>query len=167
MLWLQLALRRRLPRSIEVHRVHYRLRGWNGSGQDPVGDAAEFLDRLGNSSAAPIQVVLVGHSMGGRVAAHLAERAEVVGVVTLAPWWPTGDADLISPDTGLVTLHGTADTWTDPKASQRQCARAESRGVEARWIELPKSGHFMVHRVADWHRITAEAVITLLSYSGE
>lgn len=100
--------------------------------------------------------------MGGRVATHLAGRAEVAGVVALAPWWPASDADLISPDTGLVALHGATDTWTDPQASRRQCARAEVRGVDARWVGLPKSGHFMVRQATDWHRITAEAVIALL-----
>lgn len=157
MVWLQRALRRRLPPGTDVHRVRYRLRGWNGSRADPVHDARAVLDELGRT-----RIVLVGHSMGGRVAAHLATRPEVVGVVALAPWWPTDDADLIGPDTRLVTLHGTADTWTSPDASRRQCARAESRGVDARWIGLPDSGHFMVRDVSDWHRITAESVTALL-----
>jgi pimeloyl-ACP methyl ester carboxylesterase len=163
--WLQRALRRRLSPGTDVHRVRYRLRGWNGPRADPVRDAAAALDELGES-----RVVLVGHSMGGRVAAHLAARPEVVGVVALAPWWPSDDADLIRPDTRLVALHGTADTWTSPEASRRQCARADGRGVDARWIGLPGSGHFMVRDAADWHRKTAESVVALFGelrrYSG-
>ena len=170
MVWLQLALRRRLPSGVDVRRFRYRLRGWNAPRADPVADALASLDALRAASAEPIRVVLVGYSMGGRVAAHLAARPEVIGVVALAPWWPTGDADLIGPDTGLVALHGSADTWTDPQASRRQTARAASRGVDARWIGLPKSGHFMVRRAATWHRIIAEAVVALLTpekdYSG-
>jgi len=56
-----------------------------------------------------------------------------------------------------VTLHGTADTWTDPKASQRQTEEAAQRGVDARWIPMA-GGHFMVRQVAAWHRLTAEAI---------
>lgn len=163
MAWLQSALRSRLPGGVNVHRVRYRLRGWNAPRADPVSDALAALDALGAASPSPIRVVLVGHSMGGRVAAHLAARSEVVGVVALAPWWPTADADLIGPATGLVALHGTADTWTDPQASRRQCARAAARGVHARWTGLPKSGHFMARGAATWHRMTAEAVVALLS----
>ena len=162
MVWLQFALRRRLRGDVYVHRMRYRLRGWNGPRQDPVQDAVAALDARAAGPSASDRVVLVGHSMGGRVAAHLAGRAEVVGVVALAPWWPDGDADLIGPDTALTALHGTADTWTDPEASRRQCARAASRGVRAKWIGLPESGHFMVRRAADWHRMTAEAVDSML-----
>lgn len=162
MVWLQYALRRRLPRGMEVQRIRYRVRGWNAPLADPLTDAIAALDALTAASATPIRVVLVGHSMGGRVAAHLASRPEVVGVVALAPWWPSADARLIGPDTGLTTLHGTADTWTDPDSSRRQCADAACRGVRARWIGLPKSGHFMVRDAAAWHRLTAEAVAALL-----
>ena len=162
MVWLQLALRRRLPRGIDVRRFRYRVRGWNGPRADPVADAVAALDALSAASSTPLRVVLVGHSMGGRVAAHLARRPEVVGVVALAPWWPAADADLVDPDIRLVAVHGTTDTWTDPESSRRQCARAQSRGVDARWIGLPKSGHFMVRDAATWHRITAEAVAAML-----
>ena len=153
MAWLQLALRRRLPRHVAISRVRYRLRGWNAPREDPVGDAAAVLDRL------PIRarVILVGHSMGGRVAAHLAERPEVIGVVALAPWWPAGEAERIPAGTRLTTLHGTTDTWTDPMASRRQTERAAQRGVDARWTPMP-GGHFMIRDVRAWHRLTAEAV---------
>ncbi|PRC48178.1 alpha/beta hydrolase, partial [Mycobacterium sp. ITM-2017-0098] len=114
MVWLQLAVKRRLPEGVNVARVRYRVRGWNAPRKDPVRDASAALDRLPGTS----RVVLVGHSMGGRVAAHLAARPEVIGVVALAPWWPAGEAERIPADTRLVALHGTADTWTDPETSR-------------------------------------------------
>lgn len=158
-LLLQRALRRRLPRDVRIERVRYRVRGWNGSRRDPVHDAAAALDRLN----AAVPVVLVGHSMGGRVAAHLASRSEVVGIVALAPWWPADDTDLVGADTRLVVLHGTADTWTDPKESERQCTHAASRGVEVCWMPMAGSGHFMLRHAVAWHRITAEAVAQAIS----
>src|SRR5262245_2549076 len=80
--WLALALRSRLGRGVRVKRVQYRLRGWNGSARDPVRDARVDLDRM-LEDIDPRRVVLVGHSMGGRVAAHLSADSEIGGVVAL------------------------------------------------------------------------------------
>jgi pimeloyl-ACP methyl ester carboxylesterase len=80
---------------------------------DAVRDAKHVLDAVRHRFE-PKSIVLVGHSMGGRVAAHLAGGADIGAVVALAPWWVGGDGDLIPPPTRLLVVHGTADTWTDP-----------------------------------------------------
>ncbi|MDG4665748.1 alpha/beta hydrolase [Mycobacterium sp. 236(2023)] len=160
MVWLKISLRVRLPRSIGIRRVRYRVRGWNGAAEDPVRDAGRALDVLTGAR----RVVLVGHSMGGRVAAHLASRPEVAGVVALAAWWPAGEGDRIDAGTRLVALHGTADTWTSPQESRRQVDRAAARGVDARWIPMA-GGHFMVRQAGAWHRRTAQAVAAMLEGS--
>jgi pimeloyl-ACP methyl ester carboxylesterase len=98
--------------------------------------------------------------MGGRVAAHLAAGGRVAAVAALAPWWPEGDGDLIPPSCKLLTMHGTADTWTDPAASRVQTLRAASRGVDAEWVDFPGAGHFLLKDYARWHRLTAEFAIT-------
>ncbi|CAN5750105.1 hypothetical protein BH09ACT8_BH09ACT8_66680 [soil metagenome] len=148
------AIRQRLP-AATVSRIRYRLRGWNAPELDPVRDAEAALDGL-LERFAPEQIVVVGHSMGGRVAAHLAGRREVGGVVALAPWWPAADADLVPVGTRLLTMHGTADTWTDPASSRLQCLRAAERGVDADWVGLPDAGHYMLRRWRTWHTLTAE-----------
>ena len=63
------ALRRRLGPGVEVRRIQYRLRGWNSPRFDAVADANKVLAqaRLRFESE---NIVLVGHSMGGRVAAQ-------------------------------------------------------------------------------------------------
>jgi hypothetical protein len=43
MVFLARALRRRLGRDVVVHRVPYRLRGWNSPQRDPVLDADAVL----------------------------------------------------------------------------------------------------------------------------
>jgi hypothetical protein len=53
-------------------------------------------------------------------------------------------------------MHGTADTWTDPVASQQQTSRAAARGVDARWLPVERAGHFLVRDFAAWHRLTAD-----------
>jgi pimeloyl-ACP methyl ester carboxylesterase len=150
-------LRRRLGPDIAVKRVRYRLRGWNSPQLDALHHAKQVLDRA-RDRFEPDQIALVGHSMGGRVAAHLAARGDVGTVVALAPWWVGNDADLIPVTTRLLVAHGTADTWTDPRASRAQVRRAQQRGVDAQWVGLDGAGHYMVRQCSEWHRLVAEFV---------
>jgi pimeloyl-ACP methyl ester carboxylesterase len=152
------SLRRDVGRDVAVRRVRYRLRGWNAGSLDALRDARTALDDLLETVNGP--VVVVGHSMGGRVAAHLAAEGRVAAVVALAPWWPENDADLIPSSCPLLTMHGTADTWTDPEASRRQTLRAAARGLDATWVGFPEAGHFLLRDHRRWHRLTAEFAIS-------
>ena len=152
------SLWRRVGAGVQVRQVRYRLRGWNEASLDAVRDARTALQGLADE-VGDGPIVVVGHSMGGRVAAHLAAEGRVAAVAALAPWWPTNDADLIPPSCRLLTMHGTADTWTDPVASRRQTERAAGRGVDATWVGFPGAGHFLLKDYARWHRLTAEFVI--------
>jgi pimeloyl-ACP methyl ester carboxylesterase len=151
------SLRRRLGADVEVRRVRYRVRGWNHPRLDALLDAEAVLDRALDRFE-PARVAVVGHSMGGRVAAHLAARGDIGTVVALAPWWVGDDADLIPESTRLLVVHGTADTWTDPRASHSQVRRAQQRGVDARWVGLEGAGHYMLRQWRDWHGLTADFV---------
>ena len=163
---LALSLRRRLEDGVGVTRVRYRFRGWNPGRLDALRDARSALDRI-RETVDPADIVVVGHSMGARVAAHLAASGDVGAVVALAPWWPAGDADLIPPGCRLLTMHGTADTWTDPVAAQRQTMRASSRGVDAQWVPVDRAGHFLVRDFTLWHRLTADFVTAQWSESSQ
>jgi pimeloyl-ACP methyl ester carboxylesterase len=151
------ALRRRLGRGVEVRRVQYRLRGWNSPRYDAVADAAAVLDVV-RARFEPKGIVLVGHSMGGRVATRLAAGGRVGAVVALAPYWPRDDGDLIPPSTRLLVVHGTADTRTDPDASRVQTLRARERGLDAQWVGIEGAGHSMVRPYFEWHRRTVDFV---------
>lgn len=156
------ALRRRLGPGVEVRRVRYRVRGWNPGAMDAVCDASAALDDVLRRFR-PEDVVVVGHSMGGRVAAHLAADGRVGAVVALAPWWPEDDASLLPVECGLLTMHGTADTWTDPVAAQAQTTAAAQRGLDAHWVPVEGAGHFMIRDYTRWHRVTADFAATHLS----
>ena len=151
------ALRRRLGSDVKVVSVRYRLRGWNSPRQDPVGDAQAVLDRV-RARYEPKHVALVGHSMGGRVAAHLAARNDIDVVVALAPWWYGDKGELIPVGTRLLVIHGTADTRTDPHVSRIQTERAQQRGVDAQWVGIAGVGHHMVRRWREWHGRTADFI---------
>ncbi|WP_245850422.1 alpha/beta hydrolase [Mycobacterium angelicum] len=157
MMFVARALRRRLGRHVYVRRVQYRRRGWNSPGLDAVRDAEHVLDQL-RRRCAPESVVLVGHSMGGRVAARLAARSDVGAIVALAPWWGGGAGDRIPVGTRLLVLHGTADTWTDPADSRSQTFRARARGLDAQWVGLDGAGHYMLRRWRAWHCLTTDFV---------
>jgi pimeloyl-ACP methyl ester carboxylesterase len=151
------ALRRRLGSGIDVRQVQYRVRGWNSPRLDPVVDAREVLEDIQHRFE-PERIVLVGHSMGGRVAAHLAAGGGVGAVVALAPWWEGQDSDLISARTRLLVVHGTADITTDPAGSRAGIRRARQRGLDAEWVGIEGVGHHMVRRWHEWHRLTADFV---------
>jgi dienelactone hydrolase len=151
------ALRRRLGPDVEVRRVQYRRRGWNSPRLDAVRDAKEVLDEV-RRRCDPENIVLVGHSMGGRVAAQLSASAGIGAVVALAPWWVGGDGDLIPASTRLLVVHGTADTWTDPSDSRTQTWRARQRGLDAHWAGIEGAGHYMVRQWSEWHRRTTDFV---------
>ena len=157
------ALRRRLGRDVKVVRVQYRLRGWNSPQRDPVRDAEKVLGQIRQRSANLETVVLVGHSMGGRVAAQLSAQGGVGAVVALAPWWNGDKADLIPEGTRLLVLHGTADTRTDPRLSRAQTLRARQRGLDAQWVGIEGVGHHMVRRWPEWHRRTTDFVAESLA----
>jgi dienelactone hydrolase len=153
------SLQANLGRHVDVRLVQYRVRGWNPDRLDALRDAQHALDEL-RSRFEPSDIVVVGHSMGARVAVHLAAGGDVGAVAALAPWWPDDDAKLVPPNRRLLTMHGTADTWTDPVAAQAQTARALARGVDARWVSVERGGHFLLRDYRRWHRVTADFAMT-------
>ena len=146
---------------ISVEQVHYRYRGWNGTHMSPVRDALEALDRA--TRRGQTRIGLVGHSMGGRVAAHLASQDGVESVVALAPWWPENDAEHVPAGRHLLVAHGTEDRATDPRAAQSQTMAARDRGVKARWRPLPGAGHFMLTDPGWWAVTTADFLVCTLA----
>lgn len=149
------SLRRYLGSDYLVHCVRYRYRGWNGTGAQAVSDAnTALLSAIAENDH--LDTYLVGHSMGGRVAAHLAALHNIAGIVALAPWWPKRDAERIPPSSRLLVVHGTDDRWTDPESSRRQVSLARERGMDATWTGIPGAGHFMLTQPQLWTRYTAD-----------
>ncbi|MBF0662305.1 MULTISPECIES: alpha/beta hydrolase [unclassified Rhodococcus (in: high G+C Gram-positive bacteria)] len=149
------------PHHITVEQVRYRYRGWNGTHMSPVRDALEALDRA--TRRGHTRIGLVGHSMGGRVAAHLASQGGVESVVALAPWWPENDSEHIPIGRHLLVAHGTEDHETDPRATQSQTMAARDRGVNARWRPLPGAGHLLLTDPGWWARTTADFLVCTLT----
>lgn len=143
-------------RDVAVWSLRYRVRGWNGSAEDPLHDARWALDEIRRTHpGAPI--VLVGHSMGGRAALRLADAPDVAGVCALAPWIEPGDP-VVRPRTGRVLIaHGDRDRVTDPRASAAYATR-----IGAPFVPVPGETHALLRRAVFWQRLVTGFVRTVL-----
>lgn len=140
--------------------VRYRARGWNG-GHGPVGDARAALEEVRRVAGA-VPVVLLGHSMGARVAVHVADDPSVAGVLALAPWWTAEDPVATLAGRRLVAAHGRRDRITSFRATGAYVARARATGVDAELIDMGARGHYLLSGAARWHRMVRESLAAIL-----
>jgi alpha-beta hydrolase superfamily lysophospholipase len=145
---------------LAVLRLKNRVRGWNGNRQDPVQDARWALDRI-RRSLPGIPVVLVGHSMGGRVALHLSTEPDVVGVAALAPWVES-DARRPRPGTPVLLMHGSRDRITDPRRTDILARRFSENGVDVRHVRVEGGAHSMLRDASLWHDTVSDFVTAVL-----
>ena len=82
----------------------------------------------------------------------------MVGIVALAPWLPPGEPRVRLRDRRLLVVHGTADRWTDPRASAAYVNAARAQGAAAHWHAMEGHGHFMLRRARTWKRLTTDFV---------
>lgn len=160
-LWLQREIAQRAhEEGIGVWLVRYRERGWNG-GAARAADARWALDRL-REVHGDVPVVLLGHSMGARVAVHVADDRSVVGVVGLAPWWSADDPVPTLAGRSLRAAHGRRDRITSFRETSRYVARAAAVADSAELQDMGALGHYMLTGAARWHTVAIESVLEVL-----
>jgi alpha-beta hydrolase superfamily lysophospholipase len=159
----QLAVRRMRPfaralataggsQGLAVWSLQYRVRGWNGDEQSPVADATWALDQI-RERLGDVPVVLVGHSMGGRTAVHVAGHQRVVAVTALAPWLPLGEPYAQVAGRSVLVVHGRRDTTTSPRGSF-EWARHAATVTDRLWlVDVRHESHAMVLRFRVWHAL--------------
>ena len=145
----------------DVWLLRYGGRGWN-DGADRVADARWALDEV-RAAQGDVPVILLGHSMGGRVALHVADDPSVVGVVALAPWWQTGDPVHTLAGRSLVAAHGRRDRLTSFAVTRRFVARARSVTEEAEFVDMGPLGHYLVKGAAQWDDVAVRSSLRLLA----
>lgn len=151
---------RRAP-GVAVWQLCNRYRGWNAPDLDPVADARWALDRL-REVHPDVPVVLVGHSMGGRVALRVADEPAVTGVCALAPWTPEGEPVAQLADRTVLIAHGDRDRMTDPALSYTYAERAkEVTGAVARF-DVRGEAHAMLRRYTEWTRLVRRFTLGVL-----
>jgi len=154
------AVQRRADGALAVVRLKNRVRGWNGTRQDPVHDARWALDRI-RLVLPGLPVVLVGHSMGGRVALQLSGEPDVVGIAALAPWIDS-DTRQPPPRVAVLLAHGSSDRVTDPRRTDVLAKRYTDRGVDLRYVEVEGGTHSMLRAASRWHDLVADFVTDVL-----
>ena len=145
-----------------VYRMRNSVRGWNGDGAAVLGDARWALEQI--AERVPDRpVLLVGHSLGGRIAVHLAAESgrtggPVVGAVGLAPWLKPED-----PVTGLrhlpiAVVQGTRDRMIPTPTTEPWLTRATAAGATIRRAVVADGEHTMLRHYRTWHRLAIESV---------
>lgn len=148
------AITRRGGDDLAVVRLKYRVKGWNGTRQDPLHDVTWALKRI--RFAFPGRpIALVGHSMGGRVALHLADQPDVAAVAALAPWIVGGVVASPRPGSRVLLMHGTNDRMTDPHRTELLAGRLRRDGVDVAHVRVDGETHPMLRHPSRWHDTVA------------
>ena len=106
-------------------------------------------------------VVLLGHSMGGRTAVHVADHASVAGVVALAPWLERSDPVRRLAGRHLVAGHGRKDRITSAAMTRAFVDQARGIAASAEYLDLGRSGHYMLRGTGDWNRFALRSTLTV------
>ncbi len=160
-LWLQRAMARRAhDADVGVWLLRYRERGWNG-GTDRRDDARWALDEV-RAAHGDVPVVLLGHSMGARVAVHVADDPSVRGVVGLAPWWSADDPVATLRGRTLRAAHGRRDRITSFRETTRYVERARPVARSAELHDMGALGHYMLTGASRWHDVAVDLSLEVL-----
>ncbi|MEU4247613.1 alpha/beta fold hydrolase [Amycolatopsis sp. NPDC026612] len=147
---------------VEVRLLRNRRYGWNAPAADPVDDARWALERI-RADHPGLPVVLVGHSMGARVALRVADDPAVRGVCALAPWTPRGEPVDAVAGRSVLIVHGTRDRMTSPAESHAFAERATGVAARVARFEITGEGHAMLRRARVWTRLTVAFTLELLA----
>lgn len=160
-LWLQRDIAQRAHQDgLGVWLLRYRERGWNG-GTDRAADARWALDRLRDAHG-DVPVILMGHSMGARVAVHVADDPSVRGVIGLAPWWSSEDPVSTLAGRTLTAAHGRRDRITSFTETSRYVDRARAVADSVELRDMGALGHYMLTGSARWHDVAITSALEML-----
>lgn len=148
---------------VSVWLLRYRERGWNG-GPDRIADARWALDRA-RAAHPGLPITLLGHSMGARVAVHVADDPQVRGVVALAPWLPASESVAALTGRHLLAAHGRRDRITSFEATAAYVQRAGAVAASAELRDMGPLGHYMLKQSSSWNEVALTGCLSLLPHA--
>ena len=168
----QLAYLRMVPFAKDIHKhgadagvavwlLRNRFRGWNEPDLDPVRDAEWALERI-REAHGDVPVVLVGHSMGGRVALRVGGDRSVVAVAGLAPWCKPGEPVEQLVGRSVLIAHGVLDRMTDPRESYDFARRARAVTDRVARFDVLGERHAMLRKADKWTRLVTGFALGVL-----
>ena len=152
--------RRAQEAGASVWLLRFTRRGWNG-GADRVADARAALDDV-RRQLGDVPVVLLGHSMGGRTAVHVADDPNVRGVVALAPWLPPGESVEALRGKTLYAAHGSRDRITSARSTAAYVRRAAGVAETAEFRDMGPLGHYLLRGRRAWNAFAIESSLRVL-----
>ena len=147
--------------------LRYGIRGWNDravSPPSPVPDARWALEEVRRVHG-EVPVVLLGHSMGGRTAVAVADDPNVVGVVALAPWLPSGEPGAAVAGKQLAAAHGRSDKITSYRQTRTFCRTADGVASSVEFHDMGRVGHYMFRRIPAWNHFAVTRSLAQLGVS--
>jgi alpha-beta hydrolase superfamily lysophospholipase len=161
-----LGLARALGRSLHdegvgVWVLRYRSVGWNGDGADKIADARWALEQV-RAELGDLPVVVLGHSMGGRTACHVADGPMVRGVVALAPWLPPSEPVTALAGRELHAAHGRRDHITKAADTRAYVDRARVVTSAASFTDMGDRGHYLLRGVHAWNAFALDRIRRIL-----
>ena len=152
--------------AIAVASLRYAVRGWNGDKASPVADTRLALEQIAAKHPG-VPIGLLGHSMGGRVALHLADDERISAIAALAPWVEPKDQARWHRGLHVLFMHGTLDRMTSPRTSRAMADAMGALGADVTYDSVRGESHAMLHQAGRWHRETAAFLAThLLARAG-
>lgn len=155
------SIQARFGTRVRVRQAQYRVYGWNGDQASPMPHARAALDALASDHPG-VPIAVIGHSMGGRIAALLGDDERVTDILALAPWWQFADWRQIRDGVRVRAVHGDADTVTRAPRTAKGIAELAARGVDAEYLAVHGGGHPMLDHVGLWQgsalRFVADAI---------
>jgi alpha-beta hydrolase superfamily lysophospholipase len=143
---------------VAVATLRYSVRGWNGAEASPLADTRLALEQIA-AKYPGVPIGLLGHSMGGRVALHLADDERIHAVVALAPWVEGGDTPRSHPDLHLLVMHGSSDRMTSARSSRAMATAMQRLGVDVTYERVEDDGHAMLRRASHWQARAADYLV--------
>jgi pimeloyl-ACP methyl ester carboxylesterase len=158
-----------LDQGLSLWLLRFGVRGWNaglGAEPSPVPDARWALDQAAGEHP-DVPVVLLGHSMGGRTAMRVAGHDSVVGVVALAPWLERSDPVRTLAGRHLIAGHGSRDRITSARATRAYVEQARQVAASARFVDMGRLGHYMLHKPRQWNRFALESTLEVFDLASK
>lgn len=143
---------------IAVASLRYAVRGWNGAEQSPVADTRLAIEQIA-ARCPGVPIGLLGHSMGGRVALHLADDERIHAIAALAPWVEARDRARSHPGLHVLFMHGTLDRMTSPRASRAMATAMARLGADVSYEPVKGESHAMLRQASRWHREAAAFLV--------
>jgi alpha-beta hydrolase superfamily lysophospholipase len=143
---------------IAVASLRYAVRGWNGAEQSPLADTRLALEQI-EARHPGVPLGLLGHSMGGRVALHLADDPRVNAIAALAPWVERQDRPRSHPGLHVLFMHGDLDRMTSPRASRAMATAMAGLGADVSYESVRGESHAMLRQASRWHREAAAFLV--------